>query len=108
MMLIGKLFSWGDNENGQLGLGNMNTALLPQLVEFSDDAIIRYASCGQGHTCAISDDKSLYAWGRANYGALGIENGKDQRIPTKVISEVIQVACGANHTVILTESHKVR
>ena len=41
-------------------------------------------STGTGHTLAIKKDGSLWAWGRNDYGQLGLGNTSEQHSPTRV------------------------
>ena len=76
----GTIWSWGDNTNGQLGLGSLTdattltSALSPQAVV--TDASNRWVSvsAGGGHSLAIRSDGALFAWGANGDSQLGIEN----------------------------------
>ncbi|XP_045908054.1 retinitis pigmentosa GTPase regulator b [Micropterus dolomieu] len=102
----GKLFMWGDNTEGQIGLGKENHASSPQ--EVSVGKPISWVSCGYYHSALVTADGSLYTFGECDSGKLGL--GTDQlprhRVPQRVktIKEpVTQVACGGGHTVAITE-----
>ncbi len=79
---------WGMNTEGQLGLddgfpgsGDQN---LPVLV--SGGGQWRVVSAGQGHTCGIRTDNSLWCWGRNMPPVLGLPGGSPGQIrrPTQV------------------------
>nr|XP_046238715.1 retinitis pigmentosa GTPase regulator b isoform X2 [Scatophagus argus] len=102
----GKLFMWGDNTEGQIGLGKESHASSPQ--EVSVGRPISWVSCGYYHSALVTVDGALFTFGECDSGKLGL--GTDQlprhRVPqlVKSIKEpVIQVACGGGHTVALTE-----
>uniref|UniRef100_A0A671Z012 X-linked retinitis pigmentosa GTPase regulator n=1 Tax=Sparus aurata TaxID=8175 RepID=A0A671Z012_SPAAU len=102
----GKLFMWGDNTEGQIGLGKESHASSPQ--EVSVGRPISWVSCGYYHSALVTVDGALYTFGERDSGKLGL--GTDQlprhRVPqlVKTIKEpVVQVACGGGHTVALTE-----
>uniref|UniRef100_A0A4W6EWK4 X-linked retinitis pigmentosa GTPase regulator n=1 Tax=Lates calcarifer TaxID=8187 RepID=A0A4W6EWK4_LATCA len=102
----GKLFMWGDNTEGQIGLGKESHASSPQ--EISVGQPISWVSCGYYHSALVTVDGALYTFGERDSGKLGL--GTDQlprhRVPqlVKSIKEpVTQVACGGGHTVALTE-----
>ncbi|XP_076022090.1 X-linked retinitis pigmentosa GTPase regulator-like isoform X2 [Genypterus blacodes] len=102
----GKLFMWGDNTEGQVGLGNKNQVSSPQ--EVSVGQPVAWVSCGYYHSALVTVDGTLYTFGEWDSGKLGL--GIDQlvghRVPQQVksISErVTQVVCGGGHTVALTE-----
>ncbi|KAG7215669.1 hypothetical protein INR49_022024 [Caranx melampygus] len=102
----GRLFMWGDNTEGQIGLGKESHASSPQ--EVSVGRPISWVSCGYYHSAFVTVDGALYTFGERDSGKLGL--GVDQlprhRVPqlVKSIKEpVTQVACGGGHTVALTE-----
>lgn len=102
----GKLFMWGDNTEGQIGLGKESHASSPQ--EVSVGQPISWVSCGYYHSAFVTVDGALYTFGECDSGKLGL--GTDQlprhRVPQLVKSvkePVVQVACGGGHTVALTE-----
>lgn len=70
----GKIYCWGQNNFGQLGIANRNTTLQPQIVStsFSYKSVSKI-SAGLHHTCAIIEGK-LYCWGRNTNGQLGINS----------------------------------
>lgn len=79
---------WGMNTEGQLGLddgfpgaGDQN---LP--VAVSGGGQWRAVSAGQGHTCGIRTDGSLWCWGRNGPPVLGLPAGSPGQIrqPTRV------------------------
>ena len=66
----GSLWVWGDNEYGQLGLGDTISRTLPARV--GTDTNWKAVSCGDNHTIAIKTDGTLWAWGDNEYGQLGL------------------------------------
>ncbi|KAM8903026.1 retinitis pigmentosa GTPase regulator b isoform 2-T2 [Spinachia spinachia] len=102
----GKLFMWGDNTEGQIGLGKESHASSPQ--EVSVGRPISWVSCGYYHSALVTADGALYTFGERDSGKLGLstEQLAQHRVPQPVKSlqePVIQVACGGGHTVALTE-----
>ncbi|XP_026157789.1 retinitis pigmentosa GTPase regulator b isoform X5 [Mastacembelus armatus] len=102
----GKLFMWGDNTEGQIGLGKESHVCSPQ--EVSVGRPVSWMSCGYYHSALVTADGALYTFGERDSGKLGL--GTDQlpghRVPqlVKSIKEpVTQVACGGGHTVALTD-----
>ncbi|XP_062236253.1 X-linked retinitis pigmentosa GTPase regulator-like isoform X3 [Platichthys flesus] len=102
----GKLFMWGDNAEGQIGLGKESHATSPQEVSVGEP--ISWVSCGYYHSALVTVDGDLYTFGERDSGKLGLGTGQlpGHRVPqvVKSIKEpVTQVACGGGHTVALTE-----
>jgi alpha-tubulin suppressor-like RCC1 family protein len=46
----GEVFSWGDNDYGQLGHGDREGRAVPKKVESLDELVITKISCGKIHT----------------------------------------------------------
>jgi len=57
----GTLWAWGDNNVGQLGLGDTTERSTPTQVETATNWAS--VSCGNDHTLAIKTDGTLWAWG---------------------------------------------
>ncbi|XP_023010441.1 retinitis pigmentosa GTPase regulator b isoform X8 [Maylandia zebra] len=102
----GKLFMWGDNTEGQIGLGKESQVSSPQ--EVSVGRPISWVSCGYYHSALVTVDGALYTFGERDSGKLGLGTHQlpGHRVPqlVKSIKEpVTQVACGGGHTVALAE-----
>lgn len=54
MATTGSLYMWGWGERGQLGQGDKNNQYIPCLVKELKDHVISDASCGDGHTVALT------------------------------------------------------
>ena len=67
----GKLYCWGNNNNGKNGIGTTNTEKSPSTITFEQDTIIEKISIGLYHSCAIDSDNAVWCWGRAWNGNLG-------------------------------------
>nr|WP_279550418.1 hypothetical protein [Leucobacter weissii] len=82
----GKVYAWGGNNYGQLGLGVSDaTVLAPTAVDFGGDVVIRDVIASESHhTLALLDDGSVYAWGRNNNGQLGDGTQVDSSAPLRV------------------------
>ena len=79
----GKLFTWGHNRVGQLGLGHNNGSIVlddsdhilpsPHLVESLNGIIITDINAGWGHSSVVSLTGNVYMCGRNSKGQLGID-----------------------------------
>jgi hypothetical protein len=68
-----KLYSWGSNSAGRLGLGNTTNYSSPKQVGLLTTWTNVMAS-GAGAAFAIKSDGTLWAWGSASSGQLGLGN----------------------------------
>ena len=68
-----KLYGWGRNQWGQLGLKIVNQTKLykPVLIEDLNDINIKQISCGSVHTLVLTSDGMVYGWGNNRYGQIG-------------------------------------
>jgi alpha-tubulin suppressor-like RCC1 family protein len=73
---------WGQNSNGQLGLGNTSHrgdnanemgANLP-VVAFGTGRTAKAVTVGLAHACVIRDDNQMRCWGNSTYGQLGLQD----------------------------------
>ncbi|XP_078045783.1 E3 ubiquitin-protein ligase HERC2 [Augochlora pura] len=109
----GKVFSWGEGEDGKLGHGNCLTLPKPRLIESFKSKRIRDIACGSGHSAAVTSRGELYTWGLGEYGRLGHGDTATQLKPRLVQAligqRVIQVACGSRdaQTMALTADGSV-
>lgn len=89
-----ELWCWGDNNEGQLGQGDEfrgdasreSDALLPVRVSHGASAGAtggwKFVDVGEGHTCGVQTDDSLWCWGRNSEGQLGaITDAEQHRAP---------------------------
>jgi alpha-tubulin suppressor-like RCC1 family protein len=67
----GKLYTWGDNNDGQLGDGTEILHLKPQPVTLPNSAEPTGLAAGLYHSMVIGSDGKIYAWGYNLYGQLG-------------------------------------
>uniref|UniRef100_A0A3P8SFU7 X-linked retinitis pigmentosa GTPase regulator n=1 Tax=Amphiprion percula TaxID=161767 RepID=A0A3P8SFU7_AMPPE len=101
----GRLFMWGDNSVGQIGLGDEGFAAEPREVMVGEQ--VMWVSCGNRHSAFITVHGNLYTFGESANGRLGlqVEQLSNHRVPQQVqgiLGRVIQVSCGGEHTVALT------
>ena len=98
----GTLQCWGQNSNGQLGIGSTTGQTTPQTVNLGFGRRVESVSTGEYHTCAILDDGSLKCWGRNIYGELGTGSTTQQTTPQTVNlgagKTATSVSAGGTHT----------
>src|SRR5690625_6673624 len=62
----GSLWSWGANDDGQLGRNDFEDDALPGRVGMASDW--QMVAAGEAHTLALRENGDLYAWGNNFYG----------------------------------------
>ncbi len=109
----GKIYSWGRNMNGELGLGYYDTPkTTPQLVSMPS-GVEKFTSiaAGYNHTLALTDTGDIYSWGINDVGQLGLGNKETPKItPQKVEANGIKftdISAGYNHSLALTKDQKM-
>uniref|UniRef100_A0A7N9DCX3 X-linked retinitis pigmentosa GTPase regulator n=1 Tax=Macaca fascicularis TaxID=9541 RepID=A0A7N9DCX3_MACFA len=103
----GRLFMWGDNSEGQIGLKNVTNVCVPHQVTIGKP--VSWISCGYYHSAFVTTDGELYVFGEPENGKLGLpnqllSNHRTPQLVSEIPEKVIQVACGGEHTVVLTEN----
>src|SRR5579863_9722385 len=103
----GNVYSWGCNQNGQLGLADNIFKCSPQKVQLSNINII---NCGYYHTIAYGNG-ILYGWGANFYCQLGLGDSHNKNKPT-ILSHprkdhILQISCGCYDTVCLDNDYNV-
>ncbi|KFZ63033.1 E3 ISG15--protein ligase HERC5, partial [Antrostomus carolinensis] len=103
----GKLFSWGQNTHGQLGVGSQTTLISePQLVERLKGVPLAQIAAGGAHSTAVSLSGAVYSWGKNDFGQLGLGDTEDRDCPSYVGAlehwKTVFISCGADHTAVLS------
>ena len=81
----GTLWVWGQNPDGQLGLGDRVSRSTPTQMA-SNGTMWRSASIGVFHGAGIKTDGTLWLWGFGAAGALGNNSGLYRSSPVQTIS----------------------
>lgn len=85
----GRLFAWGRNEFGQLGLGtNVDASVPMQATAYTDWIAV---AAGEDHSLAIRRNGTLWTWGRNTHGQLGLGTRIMATTPTRVLPTVVVV-----------------
>jgi alpha-tubulin suppressor-like RCC1 family protein len=108
-----KLYCWGHNSYGQLGVDTDGNSLdSPTEVDTIQGQVVD-VSGGLSHTCAIvkeNESNQVYCWGLNSTGQLGNGSTRDTATPTLVpgAQGAVQVFAGNSHTTILKENGSVQ
>lgn len=98
-----KLLVWGENQYGQLGLGDTFDRESFTNIELSN--VIKSISCGVHHTLVLMTNGTIYSCGINRNGQLGLGNRENYiTVLTKIdLSNIRYISCGANFSLAITE-----
>ncbi|XP_010293607.1 PREDICTED: probable E3 ubiquitin-protein ligase HERC3 [Phaethon lepturus] len=104
----GKLFTWGQNTHGQLGVGSQTTLIpQPQLVQRLKGISLAQIAAGGAHGAAVSLSGAVYSWGKNDFGQLGLGDTEDRDCPSYIGAlehwKAVFISCGADHTAVLSK-----
>jgi hypothetical protein len=129
----GIVYTWGENNNGQLGDGWQTDSYTPVKVLEGEYAGTTYLgdnpgnkiiaiALGRVHSAALAEDGTVYAWGENGNGQLGNNSATFSPVPVRVHkgeydgttylgdnpgNKIIAVALGNNHSAALAEDGTV-
>lgn len=113
LMPAATVMCWGENGTGQLGTGQVSATPSPTPVAVAglSTVVDLAAGTGNGITCGVRADTTLWCWGTNSSGELG--NGATSAFsatPTQVVglSDVRAASAGFAHTCALLGSGAVR
>eukprot|EP00163_Fabomonas_tropica_P005620 TRINITY_DN1520_c0_g1_i3.p1 TRINITY_DN1520_c0_g1~~TRINITY_DN1520_c0_g1_i3.p1 ORF type:complete len:1436 (-),score=300.40 TRINITY_DN1520_c0_g1_i3:113-4420(-) len=105
------VFVFGKGSEGQLGLGDNERRVTPYLLSWDQAPFISQIATGVGHTMILLETGELYTCGTGPDGQLGVgpeELSSLQPVPVQLPLEngdaILRVACGAHHTLVLTDN----
>ncbi|XP_062434697.1 alsin isoform X2 [Rhea pennata] len=109
----GVVYMWGNNSAGQCAVANQPYVPEPQPISISDSETspllsvrILQLACGEEHTLALSLSREIWAWGSGCQ--LGLITTtfpviKPQKVEHLAGRVVLQIACGAYHSLALVQ-----
>ena len=115
-MESGKLFSWGYNEQWQLGWGQNETdhagQQKPKEVKFKELSAanpVAALACGGLHTAVALKDGKMFAWGNNSEGQIGHvlrkNFGEPQEVSSMEHEPCVAVHCGRYSTLAVSDTH---
>ncbi|XP_076686712.1 uncharacterized protein LOC143378686 isoform X2 [Andrena cerasifolii] len=112
----GRLFVFGSNDWGQLGLGHKNHISKPSCVKILKPERVTHVACGRAHTLICTGSQKIFACGSDQEGQLGRGTsaiGDSSSSPVLVYdsgragSKIVQIAAGSHHSLALTSDGRV-
>lgn len=105
-----KIYVWGDNKFGQLGLGFGHKKICSQEFTWNSKSNLKEIICGKFHTIALTNSyDKIFVWGHNNNGQLGLGHYDNIDRPQELIlklsasEKIVSGSCGL-HTIILVKS----
>lgn len=103
----GKMWSFGENNYGQLGIGHLNNQCTPKKIEIPQP--ILSISCGYEHVLCISEDYSLWSFGSNKYGqlCLGYSNSEEKYPKKTQFTNITNISAGYGFSLFQCDSKKI-
>ena len=105
----GTLWCWGRNSQGELGVDDIGDDIFVPTQEATASLAWASSGVGNGFSCALKTDDTLWCWGRnlAGRTALGTEDG-NTLVPTHVAAsgdDWHSLSVGRNHACAIKNDH---
>jgi uncharacterized repeat protein (TIGR02543 family) len=114
---LGKIFTWGWNQNGRLGnefSSNVSspTEITSRFSLTTGEKIYSIHLSTGGHSAALTSNNRLFMWGNNQYGNIDNSQFANKLTPIDITSSVsnksiISVSLGTSHSAALTSDNKV-
>ncbi|CAG2117337.1 unnamed protein product, partial [Medioppia subpectinata] len=110
-----RVYGFGTNRFGRLGLGVNGLIARPQLNATLTGKKITKICYGLGHCIGLTRSGQCYGWGHNSCGQLGIGSVADTPTPQPIktfslslqLKPVVGISCGDNHSLVLTKDHLI-
>jgi alpha-tubulin suppressor-like RCC1 family protein len=98
----GTVLAWGNNSSGQIGIGSNTPSTVISPMQVSNLTNVIAIAGADGHSLALKNDGTVWAWGFNSQGQLGNGNNTESHVPVQVsnLSGVAAIAAGRNHSLV--------
>jgi len=115
----GRVFMWGNNHRGQLGVGSTINKYSPEDITSNFDLLpnetIESIDLGGEHSSALTSYNRVFAWGCNYFGTVGDGTTIDRYLPKEITSvfslgenEIItNIILGGSHSLALTSEDRI-
>lgn len=106
----GLVWSWGANQEGQLGNGTTSSSPTPTPAVIGNLTKITQISAGVRHNLAVRTDGTVWVWGDNSIDELGIgtvPGPVTAPVQAIALSRIVAVAAGSQHSVALRDDGAV-
>ena len=102
----GKIYSFGFNMNGQLGMGVNMPIIIPKEIP---GILAKAVSCGYIHSLVLTMDDKIYSFGDNKYSQLGTGGKSNRNKPTWISnSKVEAISAGTDHSLIILNDRYIQ
>jgi cysteine-rich repeat protein len=103
---LGQVWCWGDDQDGQLGIGSIVDNPSPQLVALPSAA--EAISQGDQFVCALLVDDEVWCWGEGSDFQLGSGDLLHAQVPSQVLNapavDLVEIESGMRGTCVLAST----
>ena len=106
----GAIYTWGSGGSGQLGHGDLENLVMPQVVSsplLQGQQVVQVA-CGSAHTVVITHTGAILSWGWGHFGQLGTGSTTNSCEPVRVVGldavVIYRIACGSAHSAAISDT----
>ncbi|XMB72288.1 BMP family ABC transporter substrate-binding protein [Mycoplasmatota bacterium WC30] len=115
----GRVFTWGNNDYGQLGDGTTIGKMMPVDITsqfyLSESEIVTQVSLGGYHAGALTSEGRAFTWGWNDEGQLGDGTRIDSSTPVEITSKfslhedekITKLVLGHKHSLVLTSERRI-
>jgi cysteine-rich repeat protein len=105
---LGQVYCWGDNIDGQVGIGSVIDAPSPQLVALPSAA--QAISLGDQHSCALLLTDQVFCWGEGSDFQLGSGDLVPLHMPTEVMNtpavDLVAIESGGRGVCVISAANE--